>query len=217
MAAMIIGLISAALSAFGSFSSSMSQGAQQRQQAAVLEAQAKTSRQNAEKERVRGEAEAAAQSREKSRIRRDFERGQAANRVSLGAGNVDMGSGSALDVALGSIDNFAADMGENEYAAALKLWEGEENARLMRNQAAIQESNASYLKETAAGMGSSLLTAGIGGLGGFASGYGMAGGSFNSLLGLGGSGASGASGPVWNMKSSLNAPSKALSGWDWKI
>lgn len=185
MGAMIFGIISAALSAFSSFSSAQSQAASQRNQAAVLEAQARVSRQNAAAQEAAKNAEASAQEREKTRLRRQFNEIQGSNAARLGAGNVDMTSGSAADAAEGNINNFAADMGDNAYAVALKKWEALESRRMGEERANIQEANASFLKKTSGNVFTSLLMGGIGGAQGFAQGYSMAGGKLGSLFDFG--------------------------------
>lgn len=185
MGAMIFGIISAALSAFSSFSSSMRQGAQQRNQAAVMEAQAKVARQNAVSQEAAKNAEATRQERKKSRLRRQFNEIQGSNAARLGAGNVEMTSGSAADVTEGNINNFAADMGDNAYAVALKRWEALESRRVGEQQAKISEANASYLKKSSPNLFTSLLMGGIGGAQGFATGYSLAGGKLGSLFDFG--------------------------------
>lgn len=185
MFSMIFGIISGALAALSGFGSSMAQGNSQRMQAANLKAQAQANRRNADMELERSRAAAYEQDRQKTRLRREFNNIMSDNRVSLAAGNVDMASGSAMDVAQGNINNFAADMGDNAYARAMRLWEGREQHKNLNWQADVQDAHASYLDRTAATVGSSLLTAGLAGAGGFASGYTMAGGSLGSLFGFG--------------------------------
>lgn len=191
MVPIIIGAIMAGMSALSSFSSFMQQGAQQRQQAAVMTANAKVARENARQELERGRVEAWQQDREKSRLRREYEEKQGLNRIALGAGNVDMSSGSALDVSLGNASLFAEDMADNAYAVAMRKWEANEKARQYNAQANILDSNASYLQQSAANIGSSLLTASLAGGGSFFGGYSMAGGSFGNLFGMGGGGGGG--------------------------
>lgn len=196
---LLIGIAAGALTAFSTFSSSMRQGAAQRQQAAQLQANAAIQRRNAQIELERSRQEAYGQDRQKSRLRREFMQRQAHNRVALASGNVDMASGSALDVALGNIDAFAADMGDNAFAVAMKKWEGREKFKNLHAQANAMDANASYLNKTADTIGSSLLTAGLTGLGGFASGYTLAGGSLSKLLNFSSSPATIAEG-AWDEK-----------------
>lgn len=183
MGAMIFGIISAALAAFQGFSQSQRQISQAQNQARVMAANAQVTRQNAAMESERNLQEARLQEKEKIRLRNQFNETESANRVSLGAGNVDMSSGSALDLSLGNIDAFAADMGENAYAVALKKWEAAERKRIGEEQAHIMDENASWLAQSSGNTLTSLLTAGIGGFGGFTQGYSSAGGNLGKLFG----------------------------------
>ena len=183
---LIFGIVSGALSALSSFSGSMQAGANQRQQAAQMRANAEITRRNADIERERGRQEAYEQDRQKIRLRREFNDKQAANRLALGAGYVDMTSGSALDQSLGNIDAFASDMADNKYAVAMRKWESREKEKGLRAQADNLAANASYLDRTAANIGTSLLTAGLSGAGSFAGAYSIAGGSLPELFGFGG-------------------------------
>lgn len=184
MFSMIFGLISGALTAFQAFSNSQRQVAQAQNQARVLEANAKLTRQNAAAEAEQARFQAQRQDQEKSRLRRDYNNIQAQNRIALGAGNVDIQSGSALDTELGNIQNFAADMGDNAYAVAMKKWEASERERQGRQSARIMEENASWLRQSSGNTATSLLTGGIAGLGGFTQGYTLAGGSLKKLFGV---------------------------------
>lgn len=183
MPALIMGIISAAMSLFSSFSASQQQNASQAQAARVAEANAQITRQNAEAQAQAKEAEARVQDREKSRLRREYNQIQAQNTVSLGAGNVDMSSGSAMDVSMGNVQNFSVDMGENAFATALKKWEAEESRRIGNQQADVQQNQAEYLKKSNGNMLTSLLTGSLAGFGGFTSGYTQAGGKIGSLFG----------------------------------
>lgn len=184
---MIFGIIAGALGALSSFSSSIQAGSAQRQQAEMMKANAELMRRNAQVEAERGRQEAYELDSRKSKLRREFMETQAHNRVALGTGNVDMTSGSALDVSLGNIDSFAADMEDNAFTVAMKNWETNEKVKGMEHQAANMDANATYLDKTAANLGSSLLTAGLSGAMGFAGAYSMAGGSLSSLFGFGSS------------------------------
>lgn len=185
---MIFGLISAGLTALQGFNSSQAQISQAQNQARVMEANARVARQNAALEAEQANFEARQQDKKKSALRREYESVQAQNRVNLGAGNVEMFSGSALDVAEGNINNFASDMGDNAYAVAMKRWEAAERERQGKQSAHIMEENASWLKQSSGNIFTSLLTASIGGFGGFTQGYTTAGGSLGSLFGGKGSG-----------------------------
>lgn len=179
------------LSAAGSLASSQTQAAQQRAQANALEAQANASRQQAEIQRQKGEIEAQNYDSRKSQLRRQFEETQGQNRSLLAAGNVDMGSGSALDVSLGNIERFAADVGENAYQKALSLWGSEQQAKNLDFQANMYDAQSSYLNKTAGNLGTSLLTAGLSGLTSGLGVYSMAGGKLSGLFGGSGGTATG--------------------------
>lgn len=184
MGAMGFGLGMGALSLFSGLagaekarSGQLAQAAQARSQAGLIRAQAAADKES-------GEREAYELDKRKRELRREFKETMGGNRSRLGAGNVDMASGSALDVAEGNIARFAADMGDNAYAKALKLWETDTRERAAKYQAAAREADADYLSQTAGNIGASILTGLIGGAGGFASGYSMAGGSLKSLFGV---------------------------------
>lgn len=185
MLAMTAGLILGGLSAFGAFSQSMREGARQRQQAAMLEAQARLERSQAETERQRGLAEEREISSRREEMRRAFRDLQGRNRSLLAAGYTDMYSGSAAQVSEGNIASFAADMGENAYDRAMARWQAAETVKRHNYQAAAHEANASFLQKTAANLGTSLLSAAFAGAGGFTQGYTMAGGSLKNLFSSG--------------------------------
>lgn len=178
MGALGIGLAMGGLSALSTFTSSMEQGAKQRAQADAMEAQAAQMYSQAQVEAQKGRIEAETIDRQKSKLRREFEEQQGANRAMLGAGNVDMTSGSALNVSMGNINNFAQDMGENYYQKLLKQWETNQNVKTMNWQADQYDANSSYLNRTADNFGSSLLKAVIGGTASGMGAYSMAGGTF---------------------------------------
>lgn len=174
------------LTGVGSLAASQTKAAQQRMEADALRAQADVSRQQAEMQRRQGEVEAQNYDRQKSQLRREFTATQGKNRSLLAAGNVDMASGSALDVSLGNIDRFAADVGENAYQKALALWSAEQQARTLDAQADIYSAQSSYLRRTAGNLGTSLLTAGLSGLTSGLGVYSMAGGNIAGLFGTAG-------------------------------
>lgn len=162
--ALTIGLVSGGLSALSSLGAGMAQSNQQRQQARAMEAQAANTRAQAEMERQRGEIEAETIAKQKSKLTREYQQEQARNRVNLGAGNIDMTSGSALKLQEGNADSYAADVGENEYQRLLKINETNNNFRAAQWQADQYDANASYLKKTAGNLGTNLLTAALGGV-----------------------------------------------------
>ena len=182
------------LTAAGSLASSQTQAAQQRAQSDALQAQSSVARQQAAQQRQKGEIEAQEYDRQRSMLRRQFEETQGKNRSLLAAGNVDMSSGSALDVSLGNINRFAADVGENRYQQALSRWGSEQQAKSLDWQAGLYDAQSSYLNKTAGNLGTSLLTAGLSGLTSGLGVYTMAGGRLSTLFDGGGSG----SGLAWS-------------------
>ena len=171
------------LTAAGSLASSQTQAAQQRAQANALQAQANASRQQADIQRQKGEIEAQKYDRQREQLRRQFKKTQGQNRSLLAAGNVDMGSGSALDVSLGNIERFSADVGENAYQKALALWGAEQQAKTLDFQSDVYDAQSSYLNRAANSIGTSLLTAGLSGLTSGLGIYSLAGGKLSDLSG----------------------------------
>ena len=157
------GLVSGGLSALSALGGGLAQSNRQRQQAGAMEVQAANTRAQAEMERQRGQIEAETIAKQKSRLTKEYQQGQARNRVNLGAGNIDMTSGSALKLQEGNADAYAADVGENEYQRLLKINETNNNFRAMQWQADQFDANASYLKRTAGNLGTNLLTAALAG------------------------------------------------------
>ena len=157
------GLVSGGLSALSSLGSGMAQSNRQRQQAKAMEVQAANTRAQAEMERQRGQIEAETIAKQKSRLTKEYQQGQARNRVNLAAGNIDMTSGSALKLQEGNADAYAADVGENEYQRLLRINETNNNFRTAQWQADQYDANASYLKRTAGNLGTNLLTAALAG------------------------------------------------------
>lgn len=178
---MTTGLLLGGLSAATSLVGGLARSQQQRAQAEAQKTQAAEYRRQAELAGQRGEIEAQNIERRKIKLRREFNEIQSRNRSLLAAGNVDMASGSALDLSLGNIDRFAADLGDNAYEKALKQWESRENSRILDWQARQAEAQASYLNRTAGNLGTSLLDAGIAGASGFLSGYTFGGGKLADL------------------------------------
>lgn len=179
--AVALGLGMAALSGISTFAGEQQNSARQRAQASALHAQADIARQQGELAEQKGRIEAQTIDRRKSDIRRRFNEQQGHNRSLLAAGNVDMTSGSALDVSTGNINRFAEDMGENAWQKALSQWETAQQAKSARYQADVYDAQGSYLKRTAGNLGTSLLSAAISGGSGFLSGYAMGGGSLSGL------------------------------------
>lgn len=177
-APLTLGLAAGGLSALSSFMGAEKSRNDQRARAAALQEQAAQMRRQAKLQEQQGRIEAENIDRQKMKLRRDFENLQGRNRSLLGAGNVDMTSGSALDIQLGNIDRFAEDYGENAYQKALKEWETREQVKMSNYQADVYDAQGSYLKNTAGSIGTSLLTGLIGGTVAGLSAYQGAGGTF---------------------------------------
>ncbi len=177
------------LSAASTLLGAEQQRKQQKAQASALEGRAEMTRRQAELTAQQGRLEAETIDRRKSDLRREFERMQGRNRSLLAAGNVDMTSGSALDVSHGNINRFAADVGENAYQKALKEWETAQNVKNLAYEADVYDAQSSYLRKSAGNFGTSLLTAAISGvgtgLGAYAAGGGSLGGLFGTAAGTG--------------------------------
>lgn len=182
MGALSFGLGMGALSLASGLASGISKSASQKARAASLEAQGDALRKQAAADSRKAESEAYAADAAKSQIRRQFQDVMGRNKSLLGAGNVDMDSGSALDVARGNINRFAADMGETAYDRAIRLWEGRQREQALNYQADAADAQASWLKKTAGNFGTSLLTATLGAVPSAISGYTAAGGKISSLL-----------------------------------
>lgn len=162
----------AVMTAASTVMSSEQQRMQQQAQGEAYETQAALTRQQAQLQQQKGEIEARNIERQKRQLRRDFEAAQGHNRSLLAAGNVDMTSGSAMDVSLGNIQKFAADMQENAYNVALKQWETREQVKATNYQADVYDAQGSYLQNSAGSLGTSLLKGVLAGGTTFASLYG---------------------------------------------
>ena len=147
----------AALATVAGVISSENERANANAQADALEAQALTTRRQAELQAQKGELEARNIDRQKAKLRREFEAQQGHNRSLLAAGNIDMSSGSAADVAEGNILHFGQEMGENAYDVALKRWETNEQVKAMNYQADVYDAQSSYIASSAGSFGTSLL------------------------------------------------------------
>ena len=150
-----------ALSAVSAFANTERNRNLQKTRASDLKNEAASQRKRAALEEQKGRIEAENFDRQKSLLHRDFNAAQGRNRAALGTGNVDMTSGSALDVSLGNIDRFAADVGENAYQKALRQWETSYNVKNAQYQAGMYDAQSSYLKKTSGNIGTSLLNAGL--------------------------------------------------------
>lgn len=179
MGTFAIPIAMAAMSAASSFMQSNARQQQAQAQASALEQQADLTRRQADYAQQKGDIEARSIERRKSEIRRKFEALMGKNRANLAAGNVDMTSGSSIDIAMGNINRFADDVGENAYEAALKRWETEEQTKMMRYQADMYDANADATSRAGGNLLGSLLGAGMAGMGSFIQG-GMLTGAFTS-------------------------------------
>lgn len=158
-----------------SFASSLLSGAssskQQQAQAEAGKAQARQMREQARVQEEQAQVELASQDRRTQQLRRQYDQLQGANRAALGAGNVDLASGSALAVADGNAQAFASDMGESAYQRAITAAEARNQTKSVLHQADLLDSNASYQKRAAGNLAPTLLGAALSGAGGFMSGY----------------------------------------------
>lgn len=161
-----MGGLSAASTLVGGAAADRQQNAQRQAQADALQQQAKLTQEQ-------GRIEAENISGQRSRIRREYESIQGQNRVALGAGNVDLSSGSAMKVQEGNSLRFADDIGENEYNRLLSQWSTNEKVKQTQAQ-------ADYYSQTVNNSGVNLLTAGLTGLQAGLSGYSLAGGIFGN-------------------------------------
>lgn len=154
-----------AISATSSFIQSQAQNRQAEYQAAVARANAQALRNQAESERLSGIAQKEAVEIRRSQLTREYRSQQGSNISLLAASGVDIGSSSAQDLLSGNAINYASDVGENAYQAQLTQWESDYKRKNLLWQADVQEDQASYLSSTVAGLGTSLLTAGLTGAG----------------------------------------------------
>lgn len=181
--AMSIGLIMGGLNAAGSLMGAASQSRQAQAQADAARKQAANYEAQAREAQDRGRIEAAEIDAKKSGMRKNYEETQARNKTLLGVGNVDMASGSALDTAQGNAEMFAADIGDNAYARVLKEWETERNTERLKAAADQSRAQADAYSRQAGQWAPGLLQTVLSGASGFASGYGLAGGSLKDLWG----------------------------------
>lgn len=187
--AMSIGLMMGGLNAAGALMGGVSQSRQAQAQADAARRQAAGYEAQAKEAQDRGRIEAAEIDAKKSAMRKAYEETQGRNKTLLGVGNVDMASGSALDTAQGNAEMFAADIGDNAYSRVLKEWETERSAERLKSAAGQARAQADAYSRQAGQWAPGLLQAVLSGASGFASGYGMAGGSLRDLWSGGASGA----------------------------
>lgn len=166
-----LGLTAGGISAATSLFNSLHEGSQKKAHGIAQQTQANQLREQARTQAMTGRQELAAMDKQRAQLRRDYNSLQSANAVNLGTGNVDLSSGSALDVALGNADRFASDINDNAYNKALKDWEIKEQSRSLNAQANLLDSQGSYAKRTAFNLLPTLLGAGLSGASGFMTGY----------------------------------------------
>lgn len=183
-AAALIGTVFATLGAGQAFIGAEAQRRQANYQAQVAQSNAQALRAQANNERLAGEIEARNLDKQKEELRRVYDQARGENIATMAAVNIALGSGSSEDLLAGNAALFSEDIATNRYNREVALWNAEVRAGQNEYQAAVYDSQSSYLKKTAGSLGTSLLSAGIGGLTGFASGYTMGGGNLSNLFGL---------------------------------
>ena len=160
-------IVNAGITKLTTFAHMERQRAEQLQQASDMEDRADLMRRQGRNAAEIGEREAYKLDSQKSALRRQYNEVQGHNRASLGAGNVDMASGSAALVSEGNANRFSAEMGENAYNVAMKRWETEEQKRMTDYQAAQFDAQSSYLKRTAGNLLTSWLMSDMAGASAF--------------------------------------------------
>lgn len=167
----IAGLVlSVASAAYGAYAQTEQQNAAAQAQARQAQYEGSISAQNANRARADAELEAARSGenlrnldRQRTEMRRSYEAEQGKNLSLLGASGVDMASGSAFDALSGNADMFSADMGEALRNRQFTQWEGQNKVQNLLHEAEVYDSKATYLSQTKANLGNSLLNAGIAG------------------------------------------------------
>lgn len=157
-----------ALSAASAAVNTLSSGAQQRQQAAIAQAQSKAQAAQYDAQAKNVDAQNRVRQEELDRqkvlMRRQYAEEQARNRVLLAGGNVDSATGSAVDVAMGNANRFAADVGQNRYIAAMEAWNADSQRKSLEASAQNHRNMADYYGNIRSNVGSTLLMAGLNGL-----------------------------------------------------
>ncbi len=167
----IFAILSAVMTAVKTFSTMEAQRRDKQYKAKVEANNAIAKRQQADIARRQTEAATRAKDQEKKKLKREYTKAAGTNKSLLAAANVDLTTGSALDLLEGNYNRFADDMGEIEYARALKGWEGEREADILEWEAETGETHSSYLESTAGSTGTSLLGGAIAGGSSYASSY----------------------------------------------
>jgi hypothetical protein len=178
-------LVMGALGAISAFQQAEAQRVQQQYEAEIARNNAVAKQQQAEIVRQRTESERVAADEESHEVKRKYLDAAGTNMSLLASKNVDISTGSALDLLEGNLNAFADDMGEMAYQKELNTWAGKREAQVFDYEADVLNSNASFLERTAGSVGQSLLTAGLSGLGGglstFAGGGGFSAGSTSTI------------------------------------
>lgn len=155
---------------------------QQRYEASVADANAASLRNQRDAVRQEGRIAQENLDKRKEALHRRYNQVQSGDIAALGAGNVDMTSGSAADALRGNADRYAEDVGDNAYAKSLARWETQNHADALNYQADRYNAQASYLKKTSGNLLTSWLGADLAAAGNFF-------GSGPVSFGSGGSGA----------------------------
>lgn len=126
--------IIAGITAIGAFASSEQQRVQRQQQANQLEAQAAQLNADMQTRQANAEIEQANLDLNAREMRRRYNQEYGNNINLLGAGNVDISSGSALSLLEGNALSFASDIENNKYQRALASWSAKNDINAMRTQ-----------------------------------------------------------------------------------
>lgn len=171
-------VVNGTITGLEAFSQAESERLRARKPADFMEQQAANTRARGVYEQTRAGVEAQAIDRKKTQLTRQFRDTMGHNRSMLAAGNVDLATGSAMDVQQGNISLYAQDMAENAYDKLLRLWEGDQAYNSYDAEARNLESQASYIKNTAGTIGTSILMGGWEANKAFLKSYSSAGGLF---------------------------------------
>lgn len=170
----------AALNKTTTFMNMERQRKQQDYEASVARANASALRNQRDAARAQGRIEQENLDRRKEQLHRSYNELQGRNIATLGAGNVDLTSGSAAAALEGNAARYADDVGENAYAKSLARWQTDTQADALNYQADRYDAQGSYLKKTSGNLLTSWLGSDLAAAG--------------TLLGVGGAGAWGGAG-----------------------
>lgn len=180
MGATTLGLIMGGATAASTLMSGISEHNRSQAMAAAQQANAQSLRNQAKAQLEQGELAVRAKDRERAELTRRYRDMQARNAVSLGAGNVDASSGSALSVADGNAAAFASDIGDNAYSRMNQAVSNRNAYNAAMAQASSMDAQASAAKNRS--LFPTLLGAALSGGSSFLSGYGIAGGKVSNLF-----------------------------------